>query len=114
MGEWPHCPNECGPLETSGVCPDCGYGDKSDVEKALDEIRGNKKAKFLLRRYLGKETQYEEINGHIFDPDEDPDALETEGWCKVSSCEMSSPEHAELSDCPAPLESYDFKINNEF
>lgn len=29
MGEWPHCPNLCGPLEGNkqgyGTCPDCGY-----------------------------------------------------------------------------------------
>lgn len=88
-------------------------GDKADVEAALESINGNKKATLHLRRFLGLETQYDEINGHIFRTDsEERDG--TSGWCLVGSCEMSTREYAGDHDCPTPLEAYDFKTNEGF
>jgi|AntDeeMinimDraft_5_1070356.scaffolds.fasta_scaffold03580_5 hypothetical protein len=87
-------------------------GNKADVEAALDSLRGNRKATFHLRRFLGLETRYDEINGHIFDPDPDEDEPMDE-WCQASGCEMSTREFAEDHDCPTPLEAYDMKMNND-
>lgn len=87
---------------------------RKDVEKALDSLTGNRKAKFYLRRALDKETEYFEVNGHIFHPNPEELDASTSKWCRVGYCEMSHPAHAETASCPANMEGHSWQRSSDY
>lgn len=81
----------------------------NDVERALEALKGsNTRTRFFLRRELGKDTEYFEINGHIFDPNPTESDANTNKWCRDSGCECAHPSEAEVQDCPANAEGFHY------
>ncbi|WP_330630710.1 hypothetical protein [Halocatena halophila] len=82
--------------------------ERADVERALERLSDRNPAQFFLKRALGKETEYEEINGHLFSDDSK--------WCKHGSCELMRKRKniADKVDCPAPMEGIELHIDNKY
>lgn len=86
----------------------------TDAEIALDHIHDSTKARFFLRRFLGRDTRYEEINGHLFKPNIDDDAEWSDQVCQSMKCELSEREWADEFDCPTPAEALDMRRPRDF
>lgn len=94
----------------------------TDAERALDALESNqpRKAKYLLRKFLGRESRddIEEVGGHLFRTKYSDLHDKEEHVCIVRGCELRDGRDswgdtqavAEEVDCPVSTEAFDLRF----
>lgn len=87
-----------------------------ELEQALEALEHGRisdiqKARYFLREALDEETEYIEVNGHLFE-DEDVERCADPG-CDLRCNAEFIRDIAKRVDCPSPYETVEHKIESE-